>query len=541
MRETYAAQLQSTPDAEKAWRRIVHNGIVPGSEFQTRTASVNPNFQFSSVAPSSSAPGSNNLEIVFRPDPCVGDGRYANNGWLQELPKPLTKLTWDNAAIISPETARDLGLSATFDYKGGGNTVDVVELKHAGRNVEAPIWIVPGQPRGVVTVHLGFGRTRAGRVGDNVGFNANAIRISTAPFHSSGVEITNTGKNVELASTQLHFLTEDREPVRVGTITELVENPEHSFQGHHPVPAEDNTMFPPYDYNDGNKYRWGMTIDTNSCVGCNACVIACQAENNIPVVGKEQVARSREMHWLRIDAYYKSPHDEKQIDEESEKPLGNPEGPYFQPVMCVHCELAPCEPVCPVAATVHDAEGLNVQIYNRCIGTRYCSNNCPYKVRRFNFLLYQDWETEQYKMMRNPEVSVRSRGVMEKCTYCIQRIQWGKIEAAKENRLVADGEIITACQSVCPTKAIIFGDLNNANSNVSQMKKSRRAYGLLEELNTRPRTSHLGALRNPNPEIEPLVTQRTTHGGAGATGTNEHGADANPQHEGGQPQGGGTH
>ncbi len=507
LRETYMAQLAG--DKEKAWRRIVHNGFIPDSQFQFRSATPAQNFQFSNTTPSLEAPTNGNLEIVFRADPCIADGRYVNNGWLQELPKPLTKLTWDNAVLVSPETAADLGLHAKFDYKGGGNMVDIVTLTHAGHTIpDAPIWIVPGQPRGVVTVHIGFGRTRAGRIGDNVGFNANLIRTSNEFFHSAGVEIRETGDRRELASTQLHFLTEDRQPVRVETLKDYLEHPENAFESHHHVPEADMSLYPPHSYTDEDVPAWGMAIDTNACVGCNSCVIACQAENNIPVVGKEQVARSREMHWLRIDSYYQSAHDDEIDTETDAKHFANPEGPYFQPVMCVHCELAPCEPVCPVAATVHDAEGLNVQVYNRCIGTRYCSNNCPYKVRRFNFMLYQDWETEQYKLMRNPEVSIRSRGVMEKCTYCVQRIQWAKIESRKENRAIADGEVVTACQAACPTTAIVFGDLQDANARVTQLKRNNRAYGLLEELNTRPRTSHLGILRNPNPEIEPPAESR---------------------------------
>lgn len=547
VRETYAPSLQAS-GGDKAWRRILHEGVIPNSQFTPLILAVNPNFQFSNVAAQTTAPANGNLEIAFRPDPSIGFGRYSNNGWMQELPNPLTKLTWDNAVLMSPETARDLSISSEYNYKGGGLRSDMVRVSHAGRSVEAPVLIIPGQPRGSLTVHLGYGRTRAGRIGNDIGFNANSIRTADSPFFATGVEIRKTGDRMELATTQIHFLTEDREPVRVATIAEYTADPQHVFAGHHPVPDDQMSMFPQsehHPYNDEDLPSWGMTIDTNSCVGCNACVIACQSENNIPVVGKEQVARSREMHWLRIDAYYKSPSDDATVNTDDSlnadktKPTGNPEGPYFQPLMCVHCEQAPCEPVCPVAATVHDAEGLNVMVYNRCIGTRYCSNNCPYKVRRFNFLLYQDWDTEQYKFTRNPEVTVRSRGVMEKCTYCVQRIQWAKIEARKEDRGIADGEIVTACQAVCPTTAIVFGNIEDSNSRVSQMKRSNRSYGLLEELNTRPRTSHLGILRNPNPDIEPPVTPRDTHGRRGTTGTNQHGADSNPQHEGGQPQGGG--
>ncbi len=546
LRETYMPALQQGGDADKKWRRIVHNGVIgdaeiPNTRFQPRTGvSVNPNIAATTTPP---PPPIDGLEIVFRADPHLLDGRYANNGWLMELPQPLSKMTWDNLAIFSPKTARELDLYAKFSYKGGSNQSDIVTLRHAGYEVDAPVWILPGHPDGVVTVHLGWGRGRAGRVGDEVGFNAYRIRTSNAPYHGSGVTLEQTGSRAELASTQLHFLTEDREPVRVVTIADYVADPDHAFDGHHPVPTPDVSMYPPYNYDDGNIAAWGMAIDLNSCVGCNACVLSCQAENNIPIVGKEQIARSREMHWLRIDAYYigseeAGSHEGQGGDREDA--ASNPQGPYFQPLMCVHCELAPCEPVCPVAATVHDAEGLNVQVYNRCIGTRYCSNNCPYKVRRFNFLLYADFETEQYKMMRNPEVSVRSRGVMEKCTYCIQRIQHGKIEASKENRFIIDGEVVTACQSVCPTRAITFGNLNDPNSAVSITKRNKRNFGLLEELNTRPRTTHMGILRNPNPEIEPPVVRKEHHGaGAGREGEH-HAPEANEmnreqplQHEGG--------
>jgi molybdopterin-containing oxidoreductase family iron-sulfur binding subunit len=307
--------------------------------------------------------------------------------------------------------------------------------------------------------------------------------------------VTNTGEYYPLATTQLHFQMENRDVVRQDTLADYLkrsEGGEHAQGEEEHKPDEDESMYPRFDYS--KDYAWGMTIDTTSCVGCNACVIACQSENNIPVVGKEQVMRSREMHWLRIDAYFKGDQN-------------HPDGAEFMPVPCMHCENAPCEPVCPVHATVHDAEGLNVMVYNRCVGTRYCSNNCPYKVRHFNFLLYQDFNTPTYQLMRNPEVSVRSRGVMEKCTYCVQRIQLGKIESEKEGRGIQDGEVVTACQAVCPTQAIVFGNTNDPNSRVAQLKRDKRNYGLLEDLNTRPRTTYLSSLRNPNPEISGKATE----------------------------------
>jgi Fe-S-cluster-containing dehydrogenase component len=303
------------------------------------------------------------------------------------------------------------------------------------------------------------------------------------------LEITKTGDTYSLAASQLTHLIDttdlkDREIVRAGTLEEFKNDPSLAHEAHHDE-GHHESMYPGYDYSRG--YAWSMAIDLNACVGCSACVVACQAENNIPVVGKEQVLRSREMQWLRIDSYYKG--DER-----------NPET-YFQPVPCMHCENAPCEVVCPVAATAHSAEGLNDMVYNRCVGTRYCSNNCPYKVRRFNFLLYQDFYTETLKMQRNPDVSVRSRGVMEKCTYCVQRIQRGKIESEKEDRRVRDGEIVTACAQACPTEAIVFGDKNDPASRVAKLKKEERNYNLLDELNTQPRTTYLAAVRNPNPEL----------------------------------------
>ncbi|MGI8656088.1 MAG: TAT-variant-translocated molybdopterin oxidoreductase [Pyrinomonadaceae bacterium] len=496
-------------DFETFWRKSVHDGVIAGTAFAPKNFAVKADAASANQPANSSTTtsgGAQGYEIVFRPDPSVYDGRFANNGWLQELPKPLTKLTWDNAVMVSPNTAKSLGLfdSSTglyrngeqgndFDAKGGDHTAEIVEINYAGRKVRGPLWVLPGQPDNCITVHLGYGRTRAGRVGtgtsDNpVGFNAYQIRTSDALWFGTGAKLTKTGEGYELATSQLHFNMAGREIIRAATLEEYRKNPDFApKETHEPPPGE--TMYqtnPGYEYKG---YKWGMSIDLSTCVGCNACVIACQAENNIPVVGKEQVIRSREMHWLRVDAYFRGA-------------LENPEGVSFMPVPCMQCENAPCEPVCPVAATVHDTEGLNVMVYNRCIGTRYCSNNCPYKVRRFNFLLYQDWYTPSLKLMRNPEVSVRSRGVMEKCTYCIQRIQSGKIESEKENRPIRDGEVQTACMSVCPADAIVFGDMNDENSRVHKMKEYERDYGLLAELNTRPRTTYLAEIRNPNPEME---------------------------------------
>jgi molybdopterin-containing oxidoreductase family iron-sulfur binding subunit len=485
-------------DFEQWWRKSLHDGFISGTGFSGGTA-----FQPKSVSLKADWAGQGNptphtqppgLEIVFRPDPTIYDGRFANNGWLQELPKPMTKITWDNAALISPKTARDLGLNNKIGSKGGDVFVDVVELDYGGRRLRAPVWVMPGQPDNVVTVHLGYGLTRTGKgIGEKpLGFNAYSIRTAGEPWAGAGVQIRKTGETYTLATTQLHFNMENRDIVRSKSLVDYLKESEggqHEAEQHQ-EPSYGDSLYPPYDYkNQGLGYAWGMAIDINNCVGCNACVVACQAENNIPIVGKEQVIRSREMHWLRVDTYFGG-------QEES-----NPTGPYFMPVPCMHCEQAPCEPVCPVHATVHSAEGLNDMVYNRCVGTRYCSNNCPYKVRRFNFLLYQDWNTPTYKLMRNPEVTVRSRGVMEKCTYCVQRISLAKIDAEKEGRSVRDGDVVTACQAVCPVDAIVFGNINDAQSRVAKLKAGKRNYSLLEDLNTQPRTTYLAEVRNPNPEI----------------------------------------
>ena len=480
---------------EDSWRKAVHDGIVQNSAATAKTVSVNGAFMNQPMTTAASG----DLEISIRPDPSVYDGRFANNGWLQELPNPLTKITWENVALVSPNTAKRLGLNESVDgkeysggargetfinTKGGNLFSDLVTLKMNGGEVgNVPMWIAPGQPDDVVTIYLGYGRTRAGRIGTNLGYSAYNVQRSDA-MHSAAGELTKTGEQKAIASTQIHFaIREERKDdiLRVWDLEYFNANPTKDHQhDHYP-----DSMYPRYEYT-GNK--WGMTVDLNSCVGCNACVIACQSENNIPVVGKEQIERSREMHWMRIDTYYSGN-------------VENPEGPHFQPMLCQQCELAPCETVCPVHATVHSAEGLNDMVYNRCVGTRYCSNNCPYKVRRFNFLLYQDWNTPQYKLMRNPEVTVRSRGVMEKCTYCTQRIAYARIEAEKDDRPIRDGEILTACQSVCPADAIVFGDLNDPTSQVSKLKTDHRNYNVLNTLNTQPRTTYLAGLKNQNKEM----------------------------------------
>ncbi len=483
VREHWKGQM--TGDFEKAWRKALHDGVVEGSAPPPSTPALKTEW-VSALKPAPAA----GLEIVFRPDPNVLDGRLVNNGWLQELPKPLTRLTWENAALVSPETAiKRLGLASEGKpYEANGK---VVEIESKGRKVLAPIWVLPGQANDSVTLALGYGRTRAGRVGTGIGFDAYRLRTSEAPLFTTDAKIQATGQHIALASTQEHFSLEglgERQIVRSGTLEQYKKDPASIFGHEKHDPPRELSLYPHYEYNG---YSWGMAIDMNSCVGCNACVIACQAENNIPVVGKEMVLWNREMQWLRIDTYFRGSID-------------NPET-FFQPMLCQHCEQAPCEVVCPVNATVHDAEGLNVQVYNRCVGTRYCSNNCPYKVRRFNYLLYNDYNTPSFKLMRNPEVTVRSRGVMEKCTFCVQRIMHAKIESEKEDRIIRDGEIQTACQQTCPTEAIRFGNLNDSESKVAKLKKEPRSYGVIAELNTRPRISYLAELRNPNGAIEPAV------------------------------------
>jgi molybdopterin-containing oxidoreductase family iron-sulfur binding subunit len=467
---------------DRQWRQWLHDGVIPNTAFAPRTVSVNANVG-AQVAPRAAVQG---LEVVFRPDPTIHDGRFTNNAWLQELPKSLTKLTWDNAALISPGTADRLRLISG----------DVVQLKHGDRTLRIPVWLSPGQAADTLTLHLGYGRTRAGRTGNNTGFNANALRTFAAQDILQGVSLEKTGQSYDLACTQDHWSLEGRNLVRVATKSQYDTDPKFAQR----MEAEEGkiplTMYWQEFKYDG--YAWGMTIDQNVCTGCNSCVVACVSENNVPVVGKGQVMNGREMHWLRVDRYYSGDID-------------NPDT-YHQPMPCQQCENASCEVVCPVAATSHSDEGLNDMVYNRCVGTRYCSNNCPYKVRRFNFLLYQDWNTQSLWPLRNPDVTVRSRGVMEKCTYCVQRISQARIAAKLDDRRIRDGEVVTACQAACPTDAIVFGDINDPGSQVSKLKQSPRNYTLLAELNNRPRTSYLALVRNANAELEPAQASSNGEG-----------------------------
>ena len=474
-------EMQAGGDFDTFWKTALHDGIIAGTQAPTTQPSIDANFTSAineAITNSSQPPPAAAIQIVFQTDPSLWDGRFANNGWLQELPRPLTKLTWDNAALIAPETAQEHQIK----------TGDVVEIMVEMQTIAVPVLVVPGHPTGAATLQLGYGRRRAGRVGNGVGTNVYPLRSSSAMWHAEAAAFRPTGEARALAVTQSHHVMEGRHIVRAGTLDEFFDDPAHpAFMtaGHHGTEAQ-ASIYPEYKY-DG--YKWGMVINQSACIGCNACVIACQAENNIPIVGRDQVLKSREMHWLRIDHYYE----------------GSPENPnhYHQPMLCQHCEKAPCEPVCPVAATTHSSEGLNEMVYNRCVGTRYCSNNCPYKVRRFNFLDYHAPLRKEptLQLLPNPDVTVRSRGVMEKCTYCVQRISAGRIEAEKEGRTIRDGEVITACQAACATDAIVFGNLNDSNSRVAQEAANPLNYAVLGELNTKPRTTYLAALRNPNPAL----------------------------------------
>ena len=496
VRETNKTLIKG--DFEKGWRAALHAGWIEGTAYgKSSSASVS----VSAVPPPTAK---DSLEIIFRPDPTIYDGRFSNVGWLQELPKPVTNLSWDNAAIVSGATLEKFGLEED----------DIVELTVGNGKVKAPVIVAPGHPDNSVTVYLGYGREFAGRVGSGAGFNAYLIRNTWAPFNATGSMRKIDGK-WGVAITKSHYqdhrgamfgqqgtgnnsLEADealgaRGIIRYATLDEYKANPGFANEGEgHEKTDMGTSMFPNWDYKDN---AWGMSIDMNSCTGCNACIVSCYAENNIAVVGKQQVRIGRNLQWLRIDTYF-------------EGDLSAPRA-HFQPMACQHCENAPCEQVCPVGATVHTPEGLNTMVYNRCVGTRYCSNNCPYKVRRFNFLLYSDYETESLKLMRNPDVSVRSRGVMEKCSYCVQRINEAKIDADKENRAVRDGEVVTACQQACPASAITFGNINDKKSLVAKLRGDERSYQVLADQNTRPRTTYVAAVINPNQELAAAPVEHT--------------------------------
>ncbi|MBN2328030.1 MAG: 4Fe-4S dicluster domain-containing protein, partial [Candidatus Omnitrophica bacterium] len=469
---------------DNSFRYWLHQGFIKNTRYDYYAPwYVNVNIQraLEEIEVEFPEPKAGDLEIVFYPDSKIYDGRFANNGWLQETPDFLTKLTWDNAALIAPETARTLGV------RHG----ELIRLNYQGQSLDVAAYVMPGQAQNSVAVALGYGRTHAGRVGDGAGFAVHELRTAAAPYFGRGLTIERTGEKYELAITQDHFAIDAvglkershriHELIQEATLENYLADPEcFKHQSHTP----EVNLWKEHEY---PKNRWGMAIDLNACIGCNACMAACQAENNIPVVGKKQVALSREMHWIRVDRYFSGDVNAPRI--------------AYQPVACVHCENAPCEQVCPVGATVHTHEGLNVMVYNRCVGTRYCSNNCPFKVRRFNYFNNHKNLEPTEKMVFNPEVTIRSRGVMEKCTYCVQRIEAVKIDAKNNRREIRDGEITPACAQTCPTQAIVFGDLSDPESRVSQLRRDPRAYTLLGELNVKPRTAYLARIRNENPGL----------------------------------------
>jgi MoCo/4Fe-4S cofactor protein with predicted Tat translocation signal len=502
VRETWLPVVQKNEtvpgDVEMAWRKVLHDGWIEGTAFD-KTAKANVQAAFHGTVPAPSPKDS--LEIIFRPDPHVYDGRWSNVGWLQEVPRPITNLSWDNGALMP----------GALETKLGVGEEDIVEMTVGNGTVKAPVVDMFGHPQNSVTVYLGYGREFAGRVGSAQGFNAYLIRNTWAPFYATG-SIRRVPGKWGLAITKSHYqdhrgkrfgqqgdgdnsLEGDealgpRGIVRYATLEEFKADPNFAHQGiDHDTPSANTSLFPNWDYSKhATENAWGMTIDMNSCVGCNACIVSCYAENNIAVVGKQQARIGRTMQWIRIDTYF-------------EGDLAAPRA-HMQPMLCQQCEDAPCEIVCPVGATLHTPEGLNMMVYNRCVGTRFCSNNCPYKVRRFNFLLYSDYDTESLMLMRNPDVTVRSRGVMEKCSYCVQRIQEAKITADKENRPIRDGEIVTACQQACPADAIVFGNLNDKNSRATKQRANQRTYQVIADINTRPRTTYVAEVLNFNPELE---------------------------------------
>ena len=548
------------PRSEEIFRKFLHDGYLENSAFRPVRLRYSPTAVAAHVTSASPPPevSQKKLEVRFVADATIDDGRFANNGWLQECPDPITKISWDNAILISPRLGRELGIDKysdglrqvarkdLADFEKGKENAHIVEITVGARKIRGPAHMQPGLSNYTVIVPLGYGRTHTGRVGEGTGFSAYAGR-ETSSFHfANDATIALTGERMYLADSQWHWSMEGRDLVREGNLSEYNENPgfvkEVGLEAELPRPLLDpagSKMTPEQKSTEiprqnslyvtpkfGGDQQWGMSIDLNTCIGCNACVIACQAENNVPIVGKEQVINGRIMHWIRLDRYYSDGNADAGAFGGGPGNLAIPEEPQvsIQPVACMQCELAPCEMVCPVNATVHDDEGLNVMAYNRCIGTRYCANNCPYKVRRFNFF---DWNMreldslymgplgprgmpELIQMVKNPQVTIRMRGVMEKCTYCVQRIERGKIEWKVRNAQeggdpadtrVPDGRIRTACQQACPVEAIVFGDVKDPETEVSKAKAREQDYGLLAYLNTRPRTTYLARIRNPNPKM----------------------------------------
>ncbi len=472
-------QTWGAKDNDKNWRRILYKGYSASTlkpvKVRARSGAIAGLVKASSV--SAGKPSTSAMDVVIQPSSSLYDGRYANNGWLMEVPDPVTHLSWDNAALMSTATAEKLGV---------GNE-DVITLSAGGKELEIAVSVLPGVADNVIALELGYGRQKVGRIANGSGFDVYGFMSAPEVYSLSGVSVSKTGRSYPLANTQDHNSMEGRPIILEADLEEYRKEPEFAKEAveHPPLVS----LWDERKYDHG--YQWGMTIDLSTCSGCNTCVVACQAENNIPIIGKEEVKKGREMHWIRLDRYFK----------------GDPDNPdmLFQPLGCQHCENAPCEQVCPVQATLHDEEGLNVMTYNRCVGTRYCANNCPYKVRRFNFFNFTNSYPETIKMVQNPDVTVRFRGVMEKCTYCTQRIQEAKINAKNEGRIVADGEIQTACQQACPADSIVFGNILDPESRVAKLKKQNREYKLLVELNIKPRTSFLARIKNPNPEMETVA------------------------------------
>jgi Fe-S-cluster-containing dehydrogenase component len=470
VRQTWRAAAAADFDAW--WTRALHDGVIPDSRAQKLT-NLEPHLP--AIGPAQSVSSAANLTIVLQPDPCIFDGSFGNNAWLQELPKPLTKQVWGNALALGPEEARKRGLSEG----------DVVEIAANGGTIEAPVAVATGHAEGVASLTLGYGRKSAGLIGTGIGANAFALQRSDSPWLIQDARVTRSGRSEDLLRPQ-NVVGRPEEVDKLFPVL-AAQNMAAGANMHLQTGTDLPSLLPaPPRPDDG--HAWGMVIDTAACIGCNACVIACQAENNVPVVGPEEIRQGRQMHWLRIDLYDHGTVEHPDVG--------------FQPVPCMHCEQAPCEPVCPVAASVHDGEGLNVQVYNRCIGTRFCEANCPYKVRRFNFFGYADGQEyanlglESYKAQKNPEVTVRARGVMEKCTYCVQRISGARRAAERENRPIGRDEVTTACQDACPTRAITFGDLHQADAAINRLKRDPRHYALLAHLGTRPRTTYLAEIRN---------------------------------------------
>jgi molybdopterin-containing oxidoreductase family iron-sulfur binding subunit len=497
IRETWKTQLAS----DKAWRKAVHDGLIEGTAVSPITASVNKTAVMDAVTAAGSGPGAEDMELVFVPSSHAWDGRFNNNAWLQEAPDPITKITWDNVALISLATAKKLGLAASLNQietTDSSYSAEQIKIQYKGAEITIPAIIQPGHADNSITLAMGFGRTKTGQVGEGTGFNVFPLLTSDAPAIAVGATAAKAAGTYPIASTQDHGTLTDALRTRSEIVREVTLEEFH--KDHHAI-QEIGHKLPEFNLYESpeytSEYQWGMTVDLSTCLGCNACLVACQSENNISTVGKEQVLMGREMHWIRLDRYYSGSVEDAEM--------------VSQPMACVHCENAPCENVCPVAATVHGPEGLNEMTYNRCVGTRYCSNNCPYKVRRYNFFDYHnkrfDWFTlgnkapEIASLQYNPDVTVRMRGIMEKCTYCVQRISQARIQAKSENRSIRDGEVMTACQQTCPTQAITFGNIKDPNSAVSKAKALDTNYAVLQELNVKPRTTYLGKLRNPHPEL----------------------------------------